>query len=134
MVEELCAGNTAAQEFCTVFIVWCHLVDDTVDRDKPLPDLETFARVMLEAATVFAFNPFFQEHREKLLPLIIQGTKAFEDSLAWASHSEPCKRRAADVLKGQYQEVLWHVAYLVGGYDHMDAMTRRWRHYQFDAR
>jgi hypothetical protein len=133
MVDELCAGNASAQEFCTVFVVWCQLVDDVIDRDKPLPTTEDFARMMLEAATVFAFNSFFQTHRASLLPLIIQATKAFEDSLAWAVSPDAHKRRAADVLKSQYQEVLWHVSFLVGGYGHLDAMTTRWRHYQFDA-
>src|SRR5262245_38731760 len=133
MVDELCAGDLSAQEFCTVFVVWCQVVDDAADRDKPLPSTEDFARMMLEAATVFAFNSFLQQHRASLLPLIIQATKAFEDSLLWAASPDLKKRQAADVLKGQYQEVLWHVAFLVGGYAHLDAMTTRWRHYQFDA-
>jgi hypothetical protein len=133
MVDELCAGDASAREFCTVFVVWCHVIDDVVDRDKPLPTKEDFARIMLEAVTVFAFNPFFKTHRDSLLPLVIQSTKAYEDSLAWAASPDLNKRRAADVLKSQYQDVLWQVAFLCGGYGHLDAMTKRWRHYQFDA-
>ncbi len=129
----VCKENAAAKEFCFVFLSWAHFIDDTIDKDKPKPDLESVVGLNLQAAMCFAFNPFFQEHKASLLPLIIAGVKAFVDSLEWARRPDQRDRFCADVLKAQYQEVFWHVALLVGGYDHFDQVTKEFRHYHYDV-
>lgn len=131
--EELCLGNLAAYEFCLAFLMWVHFIDDAIDCDQAWNDPEQVIKVNLQAAMVFAFNTFWNEHKKSLLPLIIQGSSAFADSNDWALRGEKRERQAADVLKAQYQEVFWHVAYLIGGYDHLDRITTKYRNYHFDA-
>lgn len=131
--SEICCGNRDAFNFCVHFLLWVQLIDDAIDRDKPLGEPEIIARINLEALMTFAFNPFWQEHKKSLMSLVIQGTKAFADSLEWEKRENFRDRAAADVLKSQYQEVFWHVARICGGYDHMDAVTKKYRHYQYDA-
>lgn len=133
LVREVCLGDESAENFCTVLIAWLHILDDIVDQDNPLPPRELFVRVQLEAAFTFADNAFFIDNREGLLALIETAARAFLDSLRWNAESDQRKRRAADVLKSQYQEVIWHVARLVGGVEHQREITDKWRHYQFDA-
>ncbi len=132
IVTDVARGNKAAFDFLTVFWWFCHWIDDQIDRDhEPLPD-QRIVRNNLEVLMTFAVNPFFQEHKNTLLPLIITGVHAYADSLRWAGDPDPIRRKAACVLKSQYQEVLWWVAYLVGGHEHMQAMTEKYRQYDFD--
>ena len=131
--SEVCLGNKDAFEFCAIFLRWVHLIDDCVDADKPIGDLESVTRLHLDAFLVFAFNPFWQAHKKSLLPLVIQGTKAFLDSIEWAERPDFRDRASADVIKAQYQEVFWHVAMICGGYDHIDRVTRLFRHYHYDV-
>lgn len=131
--EEVTLGDRPALEFCFAFLRWVHLIDDFIDGDKPLDDPEQVVRVNLEAMMVFAFNPFWQEHKKELLPLIFQGVKAYADSIRWAQRPDFRDRASADVLKAQYQEVFWYVAKLKGGWKHYDEITRKYRHYHYDV-
>ncbi len=95
IVAEICRDNKAASDFLTVFWWWCHWLDDQIDQDhEPLPD-QRIVRNNLEVMMTFACNPFFQEHKNTLLPLIITGAQAYADSLRWASDPDPARRKAA---------------------------------------
>lgn len=132
LFEEVCLGNQAAVSLCHALLHWMNFIDDVVDGDKTY-DLETATRGNLECAMVFAFNDFWLAHAEKLLPLIEQGAQAYLDSVSWALRPEDEHRRAANVLKSQYQEVFWYIARIVGGLDHYERMTAKYRAYQYDV-
>lgn len=129
---EVSCGNQHAYDFCGAFLRWVHLIDDFIDGDKPLEDPEFVIRVNLEAMMTFAFNPFWQEHKAALMPLVIQGAKAYADSIRWAKRENFRDRATSDVLKAQYQEVFWFVAKICGGYDHYDQVTQKYRDYHYD--
>jgi len=131
--QEVCAGNRDALAFCHVFLHWVHFIDDVIDNDAPPRTQESIVRLQLEAALTFAFNPFFQANKASLSPLVLQGVKAYADSIAWALRPDGRDRKAAEVLKSQYQEVFWHVAFLCGGYEHMDRITKAYRTYDYDS-
>jgi hypothetical protein len=129
---EVCQGNQDAVEFCLTFLEWVHLVDDFIDQDKPLNDPELVMRVNLRLAVVAATNPFFQRYKAQLLPVMVAGVKAYADSLEWMGRKNAQDRQASEVLKSNYQEVFWYVAFLIGGWGHMDATTKKFRHYNYD--
>lgn len=131
--SEACCGNAHALEFCHTFLHFVHLIDDQIDRDKPPPDPNYVILVNLELFRVISFNPFWQEHKGSLFPILVQGVQAFADSIRWAQRTDFRDRATADVLKSQYQDVFWHVAYLCGGYRHLDLITRKYRTYNYDA-
>jgi hypothetical protein len=114
-----CVGkNEHAAQFLTAFVAHCHWMDDVVDMDQ-------FDKVTAEMVTL-SQNPFFIEHKDRLLPLILVAFNAWVDSDAMP----PCVER--DVLKGYYHEVCAVVALLTGGWDRMRAVTKEYRHYDIE--
>jgi hypothetical protein len=133
ILEEVCLGNPQAAEFCHTFLHWVHLIDDYIDRDNPNPSQDYVILVNLELLRMLSFNPFWQQHKASLFPVIIQSVQAFADSNRWAKSDDFRKRATADVLKSQYQDVFWHVAYIVGGYEHLNKISQKFRTYDYDA-
>lgn len=130
-IQFVAKGNPAAAEFLTVFVAHCHLLDDVIDGDQAVTD-ERLIALEAQWLLVLTGNPFVQVNRALLVPLILQGYNAWLDSNRWAKHRDAYKRVASDVLKGFYHEVVWHTAFLCGGWDHMRAVTTRARDYDFE--
>src|SRR5436305_15166037 len=75
--------NEEAKQFCRAFVNWCHWIDDVLDKDVLwLP--QEVVRVNLEMVLVFSENAFFQSYKHQLMPLVLQASRAFGDSLNWA--------------------------------------------------
>lgn len=130
---ELTKGDAAAAEFCEIFLRDAHLDDDFVDRDQKI-SADALAAVRLRFLMTVSFNEFWAKHKVQLMPLIVQGAAAFADATEWALRQDIRDRQAADVLKAFYGEVLWHVAFIAGGWDHMRAMQRKYREFNYDAK
>lgn len=126
-------GNENAARFLATFVGHCHVLDDIIDKDKPITDCELIRSETLWLLQLTA-NPWFIEHKSVLLPLIIQGFNAWLDSNRLAQSANPGDRVASDVLKGLYHEVVWHTAFLCGGWDRMRSLTMQHRAYDFEAR
>src|SRR5512146_1929752 len=133
IVRIACNGNREAELFCEAFIRWCHWMDDIVDTDKAWSLQET-VEVNLQILLTLPANPFYEQHKSSLMPLIIQAFRAFVDSTRMEMAPDVRDRRAADVLKSNYHEVIWHVAFLVGGFDHMTEVTRMCRKFNYDCK
>lgn len=131
-ISEICLGNQDAEQFCLVFVDWCHWIDDQIDQDRLwIPAATIWANFNM--LSVFSSNPFYRTHRAELLAFIRAGVRAYIESLDWSKGGESIQRkRAADVMKSQYHETVWHVAYLVGGEEHARAMTKKWRAFDFE--
>lgn len=112
-------GDAEATDFCWAFLGWVHFIDDVADGEVAAKwTLPQIVDVNLHAALTFAGNPFFRKYRHALWPLILSAARAWVDS-----EDERHDRRMRDVLKTQYQEVFWHVAFLVGGWEHQAVVT-----------
>jgi hypothetical protein len=128
----VCAGNKEAFVFCETLVGWLHWIDDMADRDRTWQPSDT-VRINLAALATFAANPFFQKHRTALMSLLTQAFCGWLDGEQWAKRANVRERRAADVIKSTYHEVIWHVAYLVGGWNHLRHVTATCRAYDFDC-
>jgi hypothetical protein len=132
LIEELCLGDKDAQTFLLAFHRWVHWLDDVAD-GEPVNAPKLLALTNTEWFAVVAHNPFFRRHSDGLTALIIQSMAAWVDSNEWATRVRTEHRVASDVLKGFYHEVFWHTAALVGGLEHLLAMTAKHREFDFDS-
>lgn len=131
VAEKACCGNKDAANFCLWFVEWCHWIDDLIDKDKLWLPADT-VRVNLEALLAFTDNPFFQAHKQALMPIIVSAFAAFADSVKWEKRESVFDRRAADILKSYYHEVIWQVAFICGGWEHMRTVTAERRIFDYD--
>lgn len=123
-------GNEHASNFIGAFVLFCHLLDDIVDKDKEVSD-QRLVREILVFLESLVCNPWVRDNSCLLWPLIVTSSNA------WLDSNRLRKGRAgeqiqADVLKGMYHEVVWFTAYLCGGQQHMQEMTTRFREYDFE--
>jgi hypothetical protein len=132
----VCKGNADAEQFCKSFVAYCHLLDDCVDRDKPC-DAERVAREAIDFIVQLTSNPFFVAHKAQLMGLIIQSFRAWADSnlpkYNGAHEIKPETEHERDVIKGFYHEVVFHVAAILGGWEHLTEVTKRCREYDFEV-
>jgi hypothetical protein len=129
--SEIARGDQAAYDFLAAFYLWCHKHDDLIDRDKPVKPEEN-VWFNLNLFQQLARNPFYQKNHEFLWPVLVTS------GLSWIA-SEDFKRKenvlekiTAQVLKSEYVNVILAIAFLVGGFEHALAMSRKYREYAFD--
>ncbi len=124
-------GDKDAVAFLMAFVEYCHMLDDIVDKDKPVTDLR-LVRESLALIDELMLNPWVQANRVALWPVIVVGFNAWIDANAWEASADPQKQRDADVVKGVYHEVVWLTARLCGGFDHMRFVCAEHREYDHD--
>jgi hypothetical protein len=117
-------GNDSAFDFIWRCWNFFHLLDDLIDKDKPVTIQETARELFLFTETI-ALNSFFQLNKIQLLPLILNACNGW---IAGDEASETNKEYAP-VLKCSDFNIYSHVAYLVGGWNHMRAVDSQFRSY-----
>ena len=118
VLAEVSCGNKHAADFCWAYIKFCHFIDDVADGEAEKWSRTELVDVNLDAILAFAANPFFRAHKDRLLPLIVNATNAWVDSENGRHDTRMC-----DVLKTNYQEVIWQVAFICGGYENLRRVT-----------
>ena len=117
---------TNGNEFAFDFIWRCwnffHLLDDLIDKDKPVTIQETSRELFLFTQTI-AINPFFQEHKFSLLPMILNACNG------WIAGEEANGKEYAPVLKCSDFNIYSHVAFIIGGWEHMRYVDSKFRTY-----
>lgn len=131
VVVEIAKGDVAAEEFCAVMFYFIHTQDDLFDKDKEVSAIE-LARMNYYLISMLADNRFFQKHKATLLPVIYASSMAWAASEGFVKNESPLYKLAAQVLKSQYQDIFLITAYLVGGQAHYEAMSAKYRDYNFD--
>lgn len=128
------SGNADALAFLRAFSRRAHWVDDLRDRDHiditgnpnaPWYCSHRFADEEANWLTAIAGNPFFLLHRAQLIPAMISALSAWADS-----ESFPPEQQA--VLKAQWHEVVWIVAWLTGGWRRMREVCRECREFDIE--
>lgn len=133
-------GNALALEFLRAFARRAHWVDDLVDGlpadiADPLratPQAYQMAEMEAQWLLMLTGNQWFLEHRAKLVPAMVLALNAWVDSEQMRT-AECRMQNAADVVKGQWHEVVWLVAWLTGGWEKMRAVSTQYRSYDFEA-
>lgn len=130
--KEIARGNREAEAFMGALYIWFHKQDDLIDRDKLVPS-DVTAGFDFHILHTFAKNPFFREHQDFLLPVLMVGALAWVASEDRKNSPDLLERLTAQVLKSQYGDVFFTVAFIIGGFDHAVAMSRKFREYDFDV-
>ena len=116
MVDIASGGNAAARDWLRAWYRFCHLLDDLVDRDTPAPvPANVVAASMVDFVQQMSFNPFYGMHKAQLFGLVVQAANAWVDSEEGA--------QPKDVLKGMWHEVVYHTAYITGGWTALRAVS-----------
>lgn len=113
-------GDAAAFDFLVTVWNWNHVLDDLVDRDKPVTQ-ETVARSVLELVRVLSFNEFYQKNSAYLFALITSMVNRWLDGDEWERSDDPMKRAYAPVVRCGDVDFVLGVAYLTGGWEHLRA-------------
>lgn len=134
---ELLAGNRDAVRLFLDLAFWSHVYDDLIDGDRRVEPAELH-RAMWLAAIEIPANPFYQQHRATLAPLLaasILNWRAANDMEASGSIEE---LRIAHALRYQLTDVLILSMAIVGGAEYAATHARRarlcvqrdtWAHY-----
>ena len=137
-------GNAAALEFLRAFATRAHWIDDLRDADN-LPEggrhlAGDIAQRESEWLLTIAGNPFFLANRAALVPAMLLALNAWVDSESAKCVAGGGLREAdrvlqvtRDIVKGQWHEVVWLVAWLTGGWQHLRATSREFRAYDFES-
>lgn len=131
MFRELCAGNEAALDVCWSAYRFLHVIDDLVDRDHPVPVVEVGMSLLAFTDTV-SLNPFWQQYARELLAVLRVGVLEWVDSEQWRTREDVREKLAAEVIKSGYQNFFYSIAGFCGGLAHMQAMTAKYRQFQWD--
>lgn len=129
--NEIAQGDADAIEFLGSFYLWCHSQDDLIDRDKPVtPALAVGLNLGL--LRVFSKNSFFKKNEDFLWPVILTSALSYISSEDFKKRDDVLDRITSQVLKSEYCNVFFAVAFCVAGFDHALAMSGKYRDYSFD--
>jgi hypothetical protein len=121
ILEAAAGGNATALEFLHAFARRAHWVDDLADADREqVWRPADYAARETEWLLALAGNAFFLAHRAQLVPVMVLGLRAWADSAKFPREQEA-------VLKGQWHETVWCVAWLTGGWDRLSKVTAKCR-------
>lgn len=117
-------GNAAALQFLQVFAKRAHYVDDLTDERGPANPFELAANEE-EWLLCLSSNPFFLAHKAQLVPAMVVALNAWVDSNGMLGAPR-------DVVKGQWHEVVFLVAWLTGGWSRLRGVSAQFRSYDFE--
>lgn len=119
-----------AYALCRSAFEFFHLIDDLVDRDKPVAPNDLIL-TLLKFLDTLTRNQFYQSHRDDLFAFIHASAMAYGASLRLAQDDDIQRKIASEVLKSQYQDLFFRVAFWVGGSRHAIEMDTKYRGYCF---
>jgi hypothetical protein len=114
VMQFIANGNNHAFDFIWRCWNFCHIIDDLVDKDESVT-INEIAREIFLFIQMISLNPFFQLHKHSLLPLILNACDGWVAGERAASQG----KRYSAVLKCSDFVIYSHVAFLVGGWEHM---------------
>lgn len=114
-------GNPIAKDLLEKWWTFCHAVDDVIDENQWNEESITNC---LAHGIAFYSHPFYRRYQAALQMPALLATNFYEDSVTWERDPVLWKRQWADVLRHAGNDVIMAVAFLVGGYKHMQAVSR----------
>lgn len=126
-------GNEFAARFLESFAAFCHIIDDVVDGDKQEEVTDKrLVWVLVGFYEEVALNPWAKEFAPVLWPVIVSSANTWVFSNECKESKEKHIQIAGDVLKSQWHDVVWMVARICGGREHMDEVMKKQRGFDFE--
>ena len=126
---EVCRGNEVAMQWCDLWMVYCHEIDDLIDTredGRPTFSAEQILKIPINALILYN-HPFYLANRENLMPLVLSITNAYADSVQFEKAADPTQRSIADIIRCCGNEMFMMVALICGGWEHMRKVSPRIR-------
>ena len=127
---EVCRNNPAAMEFCNLWFIYCHAIDDLID-DQERPSAERLIEVSVQANLVYS-SSFYQAYLKSLQPVVLLIANAYADSVHWEKSSVTSQSTISDVLRCCGNEMFFTVAMICGGWKHARNLSSRIRERSWD--
>jgi hypothetical protein len=136
--RELLCGNADAAAFLHELNAWSHTYDDLIDGDKPMSP-ERIHRLMYSLWIAVPGNPFYQQYRHLLTPVILTGIRNWQAANQMERSGCEEQLRVAHVIRYSIIDVVLLVVEICGGYDHVTKNAARvrlmfqadtWEHYR----
>ena len=126
LLLKIAAGNADALRW--MWSVWCfaHLYDDLVDGDKPVKPEEA-AHELARFVEQMACNAFFRQHSASLTALMVSAINRWITGEQMNKNEKASVRTMARAVRCGDVDLYLHVAYLIGGWNHMRAMSELMR-------
>lgn len=119
LIKSICKGNLEAEQFLAAWSAYVHGIDDLVDETTTN---EFKIKLFIQALDLYN-QPFYLKNRERLNGLIISCTNLYADSVAWEKSGVTWQKTFADWARHAGVEMVLQIACIVGGYDHMRAIS-----------
>lgn len=123
-IMRVCNGNQEAYEFLCLWARWCHEIDDIIDGDRKGAEaiIATFA-----LAPVVLSHSFYIRHLLALRSVVMLVINMYADSVSWEFGHEQWKRDLANCYRHAGNEMVFAVAQLCGGYEHVRTVSQEQR-------
>lgn len=122
IIKMAAAGNAAAEDFARSWYNHCRMMDDAYDKDSIVTD-DRMAVCTISLMTELSGNKFYMEHKAMLYGVMVCSINAWLDSNRMMGTTRA-------VLAGMYHEVIYLVAFIVGGFTHLRHVTSECREYK----
>lgn len=126
LYDEVTCGNSDALKFIFHWNIYCHGIDDIVDGALSMRDPEVVVSAFAQANVLYSL-PFYQAHVARLQTVIALVANAYADSVMWEDSHDKGQRIMSDVLRFSGNEMLFAVALICGGYQHMRRVSAKLR-------
>lgn len=120
-------GNENAVRLCLQMSHIAEVWDDLRDGDRK-PTEQELAHAFESAMIHLQGNPLYMQNHGMFWGFVVLAINAWHDANEWESGSE-AQRMEAFFLRNRGTEVVMLCALLVGGYDHMRAISNEVREY-----
>ena len=121
-LSEVLQGHGAAIEFIETLFRISQVLDDLIDRDKPVSDSDIY-RTFWEAMILLPANPFYRHNEMTLRPLMAAAMQDWRDATQLERDSSVHGRSLAFVLRDSLTAVAVQCAGLVGGFEWMQSKS-----------
>lgn len=122
-----------AVAFCEQLFRISQVLDDLIDKDKPVSEV-TITRAFWLALIELPANPFYRQHEPYLRPLMASALQDWTDATTMERAGDEHGKHLAFVLRDQLTAVVIQCAYLIGGYSWMQGVSEHIRrHFHEDS-
>ncbi|WP_045405399.1 hypothetical protein [Vibrio jasicida] len=128
LIDKAVLSDQAAASFCRTLFNVSQVLDDLIDKDKPLSDDEIF-KAFWDCLIEVPKNPFYIRNAPTLIPMMQVFLVDYRDSVILEradnlnAQQNDHGKHIAFVLRDSVGSIITHCAYLVGGYEHMEKIS-----------
>lgn len=120
--QAIAKGDPHVFDMCWSIYVFANVLDDLVDRDKPVTH-EAVAAAYIALLNTITLNPFFSTHRALLWAPLTSAVASWLAGDEWRRSADESQRTLAPAVAGGAIEFFLTVARLHGGFAHERSLS-----------